>query len=80
MTSTFYPRMKFALKAITTVAAAVILILACTLSSTTSEEDADLAMKAKMVDEKVEEAKEEAAGRGRGQYVRSGHGSFQIVL
>lgn len=59
MTSTFYPRMKFALKAITTVAAAVILISACTRSSTTSEEDADLAMKAKMVDEKVEEAKEE---------------------
>jgi hypothetical protein len=73
--------MKIALKAITTIAAAVILISACTRSSTTSEEGADLAMKAKMVDEKVEEAKEEeAAGRGQGQYVRSGHGSFQIVL
>lgn len=51
--------MKIGLTTITIVAAAMILASACTWSSTTSEDNADLAMEAKMTDEKVEEAKEE---------------------
>ena len=59
MTSTFYPRLKYGLTAVSIFTAAVIFLSACTWTSTTAVDDADSAMKAKMVDEKVEEAKEE---------------------
>ena len=54
-----YPKMKIGLTTVTAVAAAIILASACTWSSTTSEDETDSAMDAKMADEKVEEAKEE---------------------
>ena len=59
MTNRFYPRLKIGLNAVTVVVAATIFMSACTRSSATLEDDADSAMKAKMADEKVEEAKEQ---------------------